>query len=124
MSARALTRRTLVVVATIGAVVTAAPVAVAGGGLDGPPDAIDRWREAHASPAVPSFQGNPDAIDRWLEAQRNRTRTVSQAAGATRIGRSPDAIDRWLKARVGRGAVRLNGTPDAIDRWLAGRQTR
>ena len=73
MSTGTLKRRIWLVTAVVGAVTALAPMAQAGTGFQGSPDAIDRWLKARQAISGARFQGNPDAIDRWLKARRTTT---------------------------------------------------
>lgn len=70
-----------------------APVIVS----DGPPDAIDRYREnqqwVELATARPGFQGSPDAIDRYVG------RTAAPAVAST------DAGFAWGEFGIGAGAM-------------------
>jgi hypothetical protein len=79
---------TLVVIA--GALAAVVPVAQAGSGFNGSPDAVDRAVTAHQAQIGSKFNGSPDAIDRVVAAR--------QAQIASNFNGSPDAIDRALRS--------------------------
>lgn len=82
--------------------------------LGGSPDAIDRYTGAGITMAQPAnFQGSPDAIDRYRENH-------PQLAPVTwLLGGSPDAIDRYTGAGIAmEHPASFQGSPDAIDRFL------
>jgi hypothetical protein len=84
------TKRVATLAVIAGAVAAVVPVAQAGSGFNGSPDAVDRAVAAHQAQVGSTFNGSPDAIDRAV--------AVRQAQIESNFNASPDAIDRALRS--------------------------
>jgi hypothetical protein len=91
MSAATLKQRIWLVTAVASALVAFAPATQAATGLEGSPDAIDRYLKNQQAQSGQRVQGNRNATDRYLKNRRAQVGLGFQG--------SPDAIDRWLERR-------------------------
>jgi hypothetical protein len=102
------------------------PVAQAGHGFQGSPDAVDRSVAARQAELGSSFQGSPDAIDRAVATRQAEQAAAFDAREHAALdlnrGISPDVVERAVRAHELNAMPDLSSMPDAVERTAAAGQ--
>jgi hypothetical protein len=114
-------RRLIGLVAVSGAFAALVPVAQAGTGFNGAPDAVDRAGAARQAELGSGFSGSPDAIDRVVAARQAQLTADYDAREHAQLAVTPalDVVDRAVVARRLNSTSDLSGMPDVLERTAA-----
>ncbi len=115
-------RRLAGLAAVAGAFCALAPIAQAGSGFKGSPDAIDRAVAARQAQLDSSFQGSPDAVDRAVAARQVEQTAAFDAREHAQLSLSPaasDVVERAVTARQLGSTPDLSVMPDVVERTAA-----